>query len=66
MDGRVHLYEGYTPQQVVMPIRLMRQMGIHTVLLTNASGGVRRDLHLKRPDAADGPHFQFGPLSPTG
>lgn len=27
MDGRVHLYEGYTPQQVVMPIRLMRQMG---------------------------------------
>ena len=38
MDGRVHLYEGYTPQQVVMPIRLMRQMGIHTVLLTNASG----------------------------
>lgn len=45
MDGRVHLYEGYTPQQVVMPIRLMRQMGIHTVLLTNASGGIRRDLH---------------------
>ena len=45
MDGRVHLYEGYTAQQVVMPIRLMRQMGIHTVLLTNASGGIRRDLH---------------------
>ena len=34
MDGRVHLYEGYTPQQVVMPIRLMRQMGVDTVILT--------------------------------
>ena len=45
MDGRVHLYEGYTPQQVVMPIRLMRQMGVDTVILTNASGGIRRDLH---------------------
>lgn len=40
MQGRVHLYEGYTPQQVVMPIRLLRKMGVKKLLLTNAAGGI--------------------------
>lgn len=40
MQGRVHGYEGFTPQQVVFPLRTMWKLGIQTVVLTNATGGV--------------------------
>ncbi len=40
MQGRVHFYEGYSMQQVVTPVRLMAMMGIKTLILTNAAGGV--------------------------
>lgn len=40
MAGRFHFYEGYTPQQVVYPIRVMRKLGVETVLISNAAGGV--------------------------
>lgn len=43
MQGRVHLYEGYTPKQVVTPLRLLRKMGAHTLFLTNAAGGINAD-----------------------
>jgi len=43
MQGRVHFYEGYTPQQVIFPMRVMARMGIRAVLLTNAAGGINRD-----------------------
>ena len=40
MAGRFHYYEGYTPQQVVYPIRVMRMLGVETLLVSNAAGGV--------------------------
>jgi purine-nucleoside phosphorylase len=44
MQGRVHLYEGYTPQQVVMPTRLVSMLGAEVLLLTNAAGGISDSL----------------------
>lgn len=40
MQGRVHHYEGYTMQDVVLPIRLLGLMGAQVLMLTNAAGGV--------------------------
>ena len=40
MQGRVHYYEGYTMEDVVMPVRIMKLLGIQYLILTNAAGGV--------------------------
>ncbi len=49
MAGRFHFYEGYTPQQVAYPIRVMKLLGVETVLISNAAGGTN-------------PHFKVGDL----
>ncbi len=49
MAGRFHFYEGYTPQQVCYPIRVMKMLGVETVLISNAAGGTN-------------PHFAVGDL----
>ena len=40
MQGRVHLYEGYSAQEVAFPVRVFGRLGIRAVILTNAAGGI--------------------------
>lgn len=49
MQGRVHFYEGYSPQHLTLPVRVMQLLGVKTLLVTNAAGGIN-------------PNFQKGDL----
>ncbi len=42
MAGRFHYYEGYTTEEVVFPIRVMKYLGISTLLISNAAGGMNK------------------------
>lgn len=44
MQGRVHMYEGYAPEDAVLPIRLLHLLGAKILFLTNAAGGIRHGM----------------------
>jgi len=46
MQGRFHYYEGYSMQQVVMPVRIMSLLGIQYLFISNAAGGLNKNLEL--------------------
>lgn len=45
LQGRVHLYEGYRPRQVEFPVHMLAALGVRTLIVTNASGGLNPILH---------------------
>ncbi len=46
MSGRFHFYEGYTAKEVAYPIRVMKHLGIETLLISNAAGGMNPDFKI--------------------
>jgi purine-nucleoside phosphorylase len=77
MQGRVHLYEGYSAKDVAFPIRVFARMGIKAVILANAAGGIKREfvqgqlvvikdhINLQGANPLTGPNDErFGPRFP--
>lgn len=80
LQGRVHFYEGYSPNHLTLPVRVMQILGIETLILTNAAGGINESFspgdlmlikdHLNLPGMAGnnplrGPNDDtFGPRFP--
>jgi purine-nucleoside phosphorylase len=43
MQGRIHFYEGYGMSQITLPVRVMQQLGLEIMIVTNAAGGISPD-----------------------
>lgn len=77
LRGRIHYYEGFTQQELTLPVRVMAKLGVRTVILTNAAGGVNLDyrpgtlmliadhINFSGKNPLMGPNLdQFGPRFP--
>jgi purine-nucleoside phosphorylase len=77
MQGRVHLYEGYSVKEVAFPIRVFARLGIQAIILTNAAGGIKKEfsqgrlvvlkdhINLQGVNPLSGPNDEnFGPRFP--
>ena len=76
MEGRFHFYEGYSMKEVTFPIRVMHELGIETLFVSNASGGMNPDfsigdlmvitdhINFFPEHPLNGPNFPAGPRFP--
>ncbi|MDX1445011.1 purine-nucleoside phosphorylase [Lishizhenia sp.] len=63
MQGRFHFYEGYSMQEVTFPVRVLKQLGIQRLFVSNASGGVNPDFEVGEIMILDD-HIDFFPGNP--
>jgi len=49
MNGRLHFYEGYSPQQITLPIRVFQRLGVKILIVTNAAGGINQSFDPGNP-----------------